>query len=78
MNRYEKLSKAARPISPEHLVRASKVEDRLIGPYLDELLITMHQSLDGWRYGKISVDPLQTALDAFIALLTEAENRGLA
>jgi hypothetical protein len=74
---YKKIAKAARPINPDHLKRASKVEDHLIGPYLDEILTTMHQSLDGWRFGKTSSEPLQLATDAFIALLTEAENRGL-
>ena len=73
---YHYVKSAARPIDAAHLVRAGKVEDKLIGPYLDEILVTMHQSLDGWRFGKTSAEPLQTALDAFIALLTEAENRG--
>ena len=75
---YDKVAKAARPINPDHLRRAAKVDDKMIGPYMDEILITMHQSLDGWRYCKTNAEPLQTALDAFIALLTEAENRGLA
>jgi hypothetical protein len=78
VNNYKTVKAAARPINPDHLRRAAKVDDKLIGPYMDELLITMHQSLDGWRYGKVGAEPLQTALDAFVALMTEAENRGLA
>lgn len=75
---YKGVKSAARPIDPDHLRRAAKVDDKMIGPYMDEILITMHQSLDGWRFGKVGSEPLQTSLDAFIALLTEAENRGLA
>lgn len=75
---YKGVKSAARPIDPEHLRRAAKVPDNMVGPYLDEILMAMHQYLDGWRFGKGGVEPLQTATDAFIALLTEAENRGLA
>lgn len=75
---YKGVAKAARPMDPDHLRRAARVDDKLVGPYMDEILITMHQALDGWRFGKTGAEPLQTALAAFNALMTEAENRGLA
>lgn len=75
---YAGVKTATRNIDPEHLRRASRVPDNMVGPYLDECLMQMHQYLDQWRFGKRDVEALQVATDAFIALLTEAENRGFA
>lgn len=72
------VDRAFRKIEPKHLQRAMMVEDVQVGPYLEEILMDMHQSLERWRYGKGPCSDLQLALDAFIALLTAAELKGLA
>lgn len=69
---------ASRPIDTKYLKRASQVESSQVGPYLDAILLDMHKALDAWRFGKGPYDDLVLATDAFLALITEAEARGLA
>lgn len=69
--------KVARNIDPAYVKRAQMVEDAMVGPYLDSIIVEMHRALDQWRYGKAPVDELQLATSAFIALLAEAEARGM-
>jgi hypothetical protein len=55
-----------------------RVEDVQVGPYLENILYEMQRALDLWRHGKGSVDDLNLATDAFLALMAAAELRGLA
>ncbi len=68
----------SRKIDPTHLKRAGMVQSDQIGPYMEAILQEMYKALDSWRYGKKSSDDFKLALDACIALFTEAELRGLA
>jgi len=70
-----KPSSVHREIDPDHLKRASKVEQMLVGPYLDQIVTSMHIALDGWRYHDQPPDEVELALDAFIALWTIAQQR---
>ena len=47
----------------------------LVGPYLDQIVTSMHIALDGWRYHDQPPDEVELALDAFIALWTIAQQR---
>jgi hypothetical protein len=67
-----------RKIDPKYLKRASQVEDGQVGPYLESIVQEMYRTLDGWRFGKLPSNDFKLALDACIALYTEAELRGLA
>lgn len=68
----------ARKIDAKYLKRASQVSNDMVGPYLDAILLDMHKALDAWRFGKGPYDDLALAMGAFLALITEAEARGLA
>ncbi len=70
-------SRIARPIDPKHLKRADNVETGLVGPYLDEIAMALHQSLDSWRYHSGPAADVDLALDALIALWTVAQSRAL-
>jgi len=69
----------SRRIDPAHFKRASTIDNQMIGPYMDSIVMEMHIGLDAWRFGK---DPqaelFRLALDAANALFAEAEVRGLA
>lgn len=72
-----KPSAVTRSIDPNHLKRASKVEDQMVGPYLDSIVLSLHSALDAWRFGKGPSSDVTLALDAFLALYTEADLRGM-
>lgn len=67
----------SRAIDPKYVKRAQLVPDELVGPYLDSILMTLHQSLDGWRFHHVPLSQVEEAVDAFIALLTTAKSRGM-
>lgn len=54
------------------------VTDDQVGPYLDQIVTDMHVFLDQWRFHNAPAEDFRLALDACIALFTEAETRGLA
>lgn len=67
----------SRTIDPAHLKRASKVDPSNLGPYMESTVTAMQIALDQWRYHGDDGADLQLALSAFLALVTEAERRGL-
>ena len=71
------MDRISRTIDPKHLKRASKVETANLGPYMESVLTSMQIALDQWRYHGDDGADLQLALGAFLALITEAERRGL-
>ena len=73
-----KLSKVDRKIDAGAIRRAGMVDDRQIGPYLDQIATELHMRLDQWRFHGAPPGDVDTCLDAFLALWTEAEARGFA
>ena len=67
----------ARNIDPAYVKRARQVPDDLVGSYLDNILITLHSAVDDMRYHGGPLEAVNLSLDAFIALLTTAESRGI-
>jgi hypothetical protein len=68
--------KVVRTINPEHIARASKVEDRQIGPYMDQMVSELQMRVDAWRYKDAPPGDVDTVLDGILALWTEAGVRG--
>lgn len=75
MRRGQRPSRISRSIEPKYWERASQVRPELIGPYLDDIVTTLHISLDKWRFSHGPVDDVELALDAFIALWTAVPSR---
>lgn len=70
-------TRISRGLDPAHLDRADKVVNGLVGPYLEEIAISLHTSLDMWRFHDGPAEEVELALDAFLALWTSAVNRGM-
>lgn len=62
-------------IDTKHWARASRVPGDLVGPYLDAILVDLHQKLDVWRYHKGPPQDVEVAMDAFYALWTHNQQR---
>lgn len=73
MVKRPKPSRINRPINPKHMRRAERVPQELIGPYLDEIVTSLHISLDGWRFHNQPAEEVELALDALIALWVTAQ-----
>ena len=69
-------NKVERTINPQHIERASKIEDRQIGPYLDQMVSELQLRVDTWRYKDGPPEDVDTVLDGILALWTEAGLRG--
>ena len=69
--------RVSRSIDPTYVKRAAKVDTQQLGPYMDSCLMSMQVALDDWRFKGGDGSDLHLAVGAFLALLTEAERRGL-
>lgn len=71
-------NKVVRAINPQYIERSSKVEDRQIGPYLDQMCSELQMRVDAWRFKDGPPGDVDTVLDGILALWTEAGLRGFA
>lgn len=68
-------TKLSRDIDPAHYKRANSVPSSEVGSYMDSIAVSLHQSLDAWRYHNGSIDDVTLCVDALVALWTSIENR---
>lgn len=70
-------SKVERLIDPAHLKRAKGVDSQLVGPYMEQIAEELVRAVDYWRRYGAPPENVDLALDAFVAMWTEAGVRGL-
>ncbi len=66
-----------RRISRTARQRASTLDTAQIGPYLDQTIMLLGQSVDQWRFKSGPASEVALALDALMALWNEVELRGI-
>lgn len=76
MSRYAPFA-TGRRITQTARRRASTINDREIGPYLEVLTIQFGQALDQWRFKEGPASEVAMQLDSIMALWNEVELRGL-
>ena len=70
--------RVARQVDVRALNRVRSMSDSAIRNYLNDSSMSLGVALDMWNHHNAPSDEVTMALDALIALWTEAERRGLA
>lgn len=66
---------ALRKIDLNYIKRAEKLPEGSVGEHLDSIAMSLHRSLDSWRYSDGPVEDVTMCVDALVALWSVVENR---
>lgn len=68
-------TKLSRTIDDAYYKRASSVPTSDVGNYLDSIAVSLHQSIDAWRFRDGPIEDVTMCVDALVALWTSVESR---